>query len=115
MPQYLMSVHHGPDGPDLSPSEMQASWDATGVFNEEIKASGNWVFAGGLEPPTTATVVDATSDKAVVTDGPYLESKELLGGFWVVDAADHDEALALAERGSRACRSAVEVRPFHSA
>ena len=71
------------------------------------------VFAGGLHPPTTATVVDGTGTDVVMTDGPYSESKEQIGGFWVVEAADLDAALDLAARGSKACGGRVEVRPFH--
>ena len=112
MTQYLMSVHHAPEGPDLTPEEMEQSFKDTGVFNDEIQASGHWVFAGGLKSIDTATVVDATKGEAVITDGPYAETKEILGGFWIVEAADLDEALELAKRGSAACRAPVEVRPF---
>jgi hypothetical protein len=70
------------------------------------------VFAGGLHSPNTATVVDGTGDEPVTTDGPFSEAKEQIGGFWVIEAADLDEALALAARGSKACRGKVEVRPF---
>ena len=117
MAQYLLSVwdthREGSElGPYADEAEMQAAFEATDKFNQEIQASGHWVFAGGLHPPSTATVVDATGDDVVTTDGPYSESKELIGGFWVVEAADLDEAMKLAERGSRACRNPVEVRPF---
>ena len=112
MTAYLLSVIHEPGLPHLTEDEIHASFEATGVFNEEIKASGHWVFAGGLEPPSTATQVDNSTGKNVVTDGPYLEAKEHLGGFWVIEAADLDEALAIAARGSLACRNVVEVRPF---
>lgn len=117
MAQYLLSVWdthtEGSDfGPYAAEAEMQAAFEATDKFNQELQASGHWVFAGGLHPPSTATVVDATGDDVLTTDGPYSESKELIGGFWVVEAADLDEAMKLAERGSRACRNPVEVRPF---
>ena len=75
-------------------------------------ADGYWVFAGGLEPVSSATVVDGQGEKPVVTDGPYLETKEALGGFWVIDVPDLDVALKLAAEGSKACRGKVEVRPF---
>jgi hypothetical protein len=79
-----------------------------------LERTGHFVFADGLEPATTATTVDGQGEKPVFTDGPYLEAKEQLGGFWVVEAADLDEALALAAQGSKACRGKVEVRPFQS-
>ena len=116
MTQYLLSVWHDRDaGPeDIYPSEeeRQEAYAATDAFNEELRASGSWVFAGGLHPPATATVVDGTGAEAVTTDGPYSESKEQIGGFWVVEAPDLDAALDLATRGSKACRGKVEVRPF---
>ncbi|WP_410468458.1 YciI family protein [Tsukamurella columbiensis] len=91
---------------------MEAAFEATGVFNDRLKAEGYWVFAGGLAEGTTATVVDGRGDKPIITDGPYLESKELIGGFWVIDAPDLDVALKLAADGSKACGGAVEVRAF---
>ena len=116
MTQYLMSVWHDRDATpeDIYPTaqEREAAYAATGAFNEEIQASGNWVFAGGLHPVATATVVDGTGADPVITDGPFSESKEQLGGFWVVEAPDLDAALEIAARGSKACRGKVEVRPF---
>ena len=85
---------------------------ATGAFNEKLQADGYWVFGGGLAPATTATVVDGRGETPVMTDGPYLETKEVIGGFWVIDAPDLDVALGLAADASRACRGTVEVRPF---
>jgi len=114
MTQYLLSVHS--DGTEayegLSPEEVQAVYAATDVFNEEIKAEGKWIFAGGLAPIDSSTTVDNTRGQRLVTDGPFSESKEYLGGFWIVEAADLDEALELAQRGSAACQGKVEVRPF---
>ncbi|MEU4775628.1 YciI family protein [Micromonospora sp. NPDC023644] len=86
----------------------------TGAFNERLQRDGHLVFADGLEPATTATTVDGQGERPVFTDGPYLETKEHLGGFWVIEAADLDVALALAAEGSRACRGTVEVRPFRT-
>ncbi|WP_235531341.1 YciI family protein [Phycicoccus sp. Soil748] len=91
---------------------MEEAFAATGAFNDKLKADGYWVFAGGLEQATTATVVDGQGETPVVTDGPYLEAKEYIGGFWVIDAPDLDVAIKLAAEGSKACRGKVEVRPF---
>ncbi len=115
MTQYLLSVHHDYDTvADVSDEEMQRAFAQVDTFNNELRSSGSWVFAGGLEPPTTATVVDATGTDSVTTDGPYAEAKEHLGGFWVVEAPDLDAALEIARRGSAACMGPVEVRPFQS-
>ncbi|XTZ19099.1 YciI family protein [Micromonospora echinospora] len=86
----------------------------TGAFNERLRRDGHLVFADGLEPAATATTVDGRGGKPTFTDGPYLETKEHLGGFWVIEAADLDVALALAAEGSKACRGRVEVRPFRT-
>jgi hypothetical protein len=113
MAQYLLSVHHAGDVAPLSDEDMKQSFRDVDVFNTELQASGNWVFAGGLHAPSTATVVRIGDDSSVITtDGPYAETKEQLGGFWVIEAADLDAALELAARGARACRLPVEVRPF---
>jgi hypothetical protein len=105
--QYLFSVIH--DSTELAtPSEM-AAIDA---FNDRLMAEGHWVFAGGLGFPDTATVIDNRGEEAMFTDGPFLESKEYLAGFWVIEAADLDVALKLATEGSKACNRKVEVRPF---
>ncbi|MBR7744293.1 hypothetical protein KC207_13445 [Phycicoccus sp. BSK3Z-2] len=113
MTQYLMSVwHENDDEVYASEEEMQQAFADTGRFNDELQAEGHWVFAGGLHPPSTATVVDGTGADVVMTDGPFSEAKEQIGGFWVVEAPDLDAALALAARGSKACRGRVEVRPF---
>jgi hypothetical protein len=118
MTQYLISVIHEAAGPDWAatadPEEMQQAYGAVDAFNQELQAQGSWVFAGGLEPPASATVVDATGSDVLITDGPFVETKEQLGGFWVVEAADLDAALEIARRGSAACRGPVEVRPFQS-
>jgi len=116
MTHYLLSVH-GPAetrefGSYGSKEEMEAAFAATGVFNDKLHADGYWVFGGGLAPASTATVVDGQGQTPVLTDGPYLESKEVIGGFWVIDAPDLEVALKLAAEGSKACRGKVEVRPF---
>lgn len=118
MPRYLMSVFGaadpGPFGPYPSREAMLRSLADTGAFNERLERDGHFVFADGLAAPSTATVVDGQGESPVITDGPYLEAKEYLGGFWVIEAADLDEALALAAAGSKACRGQVEVRPFQT-
>ncbi len=106
--QYLFSVIH--DAPTLADPTEVAAID---VFNERIQAEGHWVFAGGLGSPSTATVIDNRDAAALMTDGPFLESKEYLAGFWIIEAADLDVALKLAAEGSRACNRKVEVRPFN--
>ena len=91
---------------------MQQAYKAVDAFNAELQSAGAWVFAGGLHPPATATVVRAQGGQVVTTDGPFAETKEQLGGFWVIKAADLDAALDWAAKGSAACGGPVEVRPF---
>jgi hypothetical protein len=105
--QYLVSVIH--DRSDLATAEEMAAID---VFNDWLQAEGYWVFAGGLAAPDTATVIDNRGGEATLTDGPFVESKEYLAGFWVIEAPDLDVALELATEGSKACNRKVEVRPF---
>ncbi|HEY6492584.1 MAG TPA: YciI family protein [Trebonia sp.] len=105
--QYLVSVIH--DSAELATPDEMAAID---VFNDRVIAEGHWVFAGGLGAPSTATVIDNRGDEALFTDGPFVESKEYLVGFWVFEAPDLDVALKLAAEGSKACNRKVEVRPF---
>jgi hypothetical protein len=112
MAMYLLSVHHSPEAPQPSGEEMQKAFRQVDEFNQEVQAAGKWVFAGGLHDPSIATVVRNTDGNVVMTDGPFAETKEQLGGFWVISAADLDEALAWAAKGSAACMGPVEVRPF---
>ena len=112
MSQYLLSVHTDWDAEPPAPEVMEQAFKAVDAFNADLQASGAWVFAGGLHPPTTATVVRARDGEVLTTDGPFAETKEQLGGFWIVEVADLDEALDLAAKGSAACREPVEVRPF---
>jgi hypothetical protein len=105
--QYLVSVID--DGAGLATPEEMA---ATSSFNERLVAQGHWVFAGGLAAPGSATVIDNRGDEAMVTDGPFLESKEYLAGLWIIEVADLDVALRLAAEGSKHCNRKVEVRPF---
>lgn len=112
MTQYLLSVHHSETDEMPAPEVMEQMFAAVEAFNTELTESGAWVFAGGLQPIDQATTVDATGDTPTMTDGPYAESKEYLGGFWVIRADDLDAALDWAKKGSAACQGRVEVRPF---
>jgi hypothetical protein len=115
MTQYLLSVHGSDEEyASWSEEEQQKAYAATDKFNEKLQAEGAWVFGGGLHPIAQATTVDNTGDKPIVTDGPYAESKEYLGGFWIIEAPDLDAALALAKEASAACMGKVEVRPFQA-
>jgi hypothetical protein len=105
--QYLVSVID--DKTNSGTPDEQAAID---VFNDRLQAEGYWVFAGGLNSPDTATVIDNRNGTPVFTDGPFVESKEVLAGFWILDAPDLDVALTLAAEGSKACGRKVEVRPF---
>ena len=105
--QYLISVIH--DNSDLATSDEQAAIE---VFNDRLQAEGHWVFAGGLGAPSTATVIDNRGEEALFTDGPFLETKEYIAGFWIIEAPDLDVALKLAAEGSKACNRKVVVRPF---
>jgi hypothetical protein len=107
--QYLVCVIA--DGSELAlPGEM-AAIDA---FNERLQAQGYWVFGNGLAGPSTATVIDARGEEPVFSDGPFLESKEFLAGFWIIEAPNLDVALKLAAEGSKACNRRIEVRPILS-
>lgn len=115
MAQYLLAVHGSDEQYAAVPPETQEEmFAAVGAFNERLVADGVWVFGGGLQSASTATVVDGTGDRPVTTDGPYLETKEHIGGFWIIDVPDLDRALAYAADGSKACQGKVEVRPFQA-
>jgi hypothetical protein len=105
--RYLVSVIFDQAG--LATPDEQAAID---TFNDRLIADGHWVFAGGLAAPSSATVIDNRGEEAMFTDGPFLESKEYLAGFWIIEAADLDVALKLAAEGSKACNRKIEVRPF---
>ena len=117
MTQYLISVWHDWDATaEVSQDDTQRMYAQVDAFNARLQQSGAWVFGGGLEHPSTATVVDGRgSAEALLTDGPFVETKEQLGGFWVVEAPDLDAALRLARDASAACEGKVEVRPFQGA
>ncbi len=116
MSQYMLSVHHDPADVDrmeaMTPEEMQDVFQAVDAFNTEVQAAGKWVFGGGLHDIEATTTVRLKDGETLVTDGPYAETKEYLGGFWIIEAADLDEALDWARRGAIACQGDVEVRPF---
>jgi hypothetical protein len=105
--QYLLSVIDDGTGPATATED-----SAIDTFNDGLRAQGQWVFAGGLGSPDPATVVDNRGAEPVLTDGPFVESKEYLAGFWIIEAPDLDVALKLAAEGSKACNRKVEVRPF---
>lgn len=116
MTQYMLSVHHvgAPENALLEGEEQQLVIGQVEAFNQKLQDSGAWVFAGGLQGPEATTTVDARSGDTIVTDGPHAETKEYLGGFWVVEAADLSAATSLAEEASVACREEIRVRPFQS-
>jgi hypothetical protein len=112
MPQYLLAVHGSAEAWERPHEEMRQSYTDTAVFNDTLRDAGAYVFAGGLRAPDSATVVRRSGADYLITDGPYTESKEHLGGFWIIAAADLDEALDWARQASTACGGPVEVRPF---
>lgn len=111
MTQYLLSIYQ-PDGGVPEAEFLAEVGRRLALLNEEITAAGGWVFTGGLHPPDTATVVHRRGDDVVVTDGPYLEGKEHIGGFWIVEAPDLDVALGWARKATDATTLPIEVRPF---
>ena len=112
MPHYLLSVCYPADAVAPQPSELDAIMARVDAVNTEMRAAGAWVFGGGLHDTTSATVVDGRSGDHVVTDGPFVETKEMVGGLVVVDVADLDAALAWAGRMTDATGVPIEVRPF---
>ncbi len=117
MPQYLLTVWHDEnyDEVDFDSPEMQRTLPKVDAVNQEMMDAGVWVFAGGLHSAASATVVRADGDQVSTIDGPYAESKEQMGGFWIIQADDLDAALAWARKGTLACERPIEVRPFHDA
>jgi hypothetical protein len=111
MKQYLLSVYQ-PDGPPPADVDLEKVMRDVDVLDQELKAAGAWVFAGGLHPASTATVVRPQGDEVLITDGPYVEGKEHIGGFTIIRAPDLDAALAWARKAARATTLPVEVRPF---
>ena len=113
MPHYLLSVWHDEDYVvDFSTPEAQDRVAQVGAFNDELQRSGAWVFAAGLHPASSATVVRPAAEGVSMTDGPYAETKEQMGGFWIIQAADLNVALDMAARGATASGGPIEVRPL---
>lgn len=115
MNTYLLSVHMVEGAPPRSEADTQKAYADVDTLNTELMASGAWVFAGGLHPPTSATVVRVKDGQTLLTDGPFAEGKEHVGGFWIITAEDLDAALAWASKATVACQEPVEVRPFADA
>jgi hypothetical protein len=113
MKQYLLTVYQ-PDGPIPPPDVLEPVMRDVAAVTEEMRAAGQWVFSGGLTPPSTATVVRAQGDEVLITDGPFTEGKEHVGGFTIVQAEDLDEALRWGRKLARATTLPIEVRPFQS-
>jgi hypothetical protein len=111
MQRYLISIFQ-PDGPPPSPEFLAPIMQEIGAIRQELESAGQWVFGDGLHPPSTATVIRATGNDVLLTDGPFVEGKEHIGGFMIIDARDLDEALAWGQRYARVLRLPIEVRPF---
>src|SRR5206468_11159949 len=114
MTHYLLSVHsvEGEVREAMTDQELQQSHEQVLVLEQEMKSAGAWVFSGRLHQPDTATVVRISGGEVVTTDGPFVESKEHLGGFYIIQAADLDAALAWASKVTDAIKAPIEVRPF---
>ena len=114
MAKYLLSVHsvEGEAGDPMTEQEMQQFMGRVGALEEEMKAEGAWLFGGALHEAETATVVRVSNGEVLTTDGPFAESKEHLGGFYIIEAEDLDAALAWAAKVTAAVKHPIEVRPF---
>lgn len=112
MPQYLMAVWHDDAYEiDFSSEEAQRTVAKVGAYNAELEKAGAWVFAAGLHPVSSSTVLRPSGGEVSMTDGPYAETKEQMGGFWIIEASDLDAALDWASRAAIACGNPIEVRP----
>jgi hypothetical protein len=114
MAKYLLSVHsvEGDEGAPMTEGEMQQFMKAVDILEEEMKSAGAWLFGGALHEPDTATVVRMSEGEVLTTDGPFAESKEHLGGFYIIEAEDLDAAIAWASKTTAAVSHPIEVRPF---
>jgi hypothetical protein len=115
MKQYLLAVQFDESAPSPSEGEMQEQQARTAKVTAEMQSAGSWVFVGGLLPSPATTVVRPGNGTTTMTDGPFAETKEQLGGFWVIRCDDLDQALSWAEKCALACGSPIEVRPFEDA
>lgn len=122
MPQYFLTIPHDTaDEPSMEsmaamdPAELEAMMAAVDRFNTGLQEAGAFVYAGGLQPPSTAITVDVTDDPATRTPGPFVEAAEYVGGFWIIAAADEEAALTWAEQCSAAVQSRIEVRALQEA
>jgi hypothetical protein len=113
--QYMLSVYHVEGTPTLSPEATEKMFHDVGALNVEMRSAGAWVFAGGLDPVSSSTVVRVQRGATLTTDGPFAEGKEHIGGFWVIKCEDLDAALAWAAKATVACVEPIEVRPFQEA
>lgn len=113
VPRYLISIYQ-PDGPPPPPERLEPVMREIFAIREELQSSGRWVFGDGLHPPSTATVIRAKGDDVLLTDGPFVEGKEHVGGFMIIEATDLDDALEWGLRYARATGLPIEVRPFQS-
>jgi hypothetical protein len=114
MTLYLLSVHYVEGQAPPPPDVVEEMHTGVMALNDELQEAGAWVFAGGLEEPGTSTVVREENGEVLVVDGPFPEAKEQIGGFWVIKAADRDEALDWARKATLACKGPVEMRPFQA-
>lgn len=113
MSQYLISVWHDDEYVvDFTTDEMQRIGPKVAALNDELTATGVWLFGAGLQPASTATVFRASDGDVSITDGPYAEAKEQMGGFWIIDVADLDTARDWARKAAVACEGPVELRPM---
>jgi hypothetical protein len=112
MKQYLLGVRIDESAPPPAAEDMQRMYAQVDKVNAELQSAGAWVFGGGLLPSASATVVRVEGGATAMTDGPFAETKEQLGGFWVIRCDDLDQALAWADKCARACEAPIEVRPF---
>jgi len=112
MKQYLLSVRITEQDGEYPTEDLQPTYNAVDTLNKEMQTSGAWVFAGGLHPSSTATVLRVKDGEVLTTDGPYAEGKEQIGGFWVIQANDLDDALVWARKATVACGAPIELRPF---
>jgi hypothetical protein len=115
MKKYLLAVQFDESAPSPSDKELQEQQARTGKVTADMQSAGSWVFVGGLLPSPAATVVRPGNGTTTMTDGPFAETKEQLGGFWVIRCEDLDQALAWAQKCALACGSPIEVRPFQDA